>query len=312
VPLAAYSRRLVSAVHDRAEDLPEGFAAAGLPVRRSPSKVLMVSPEAFDVVEVLNAHMEGQVGRVDREVATAEWQSLHDLLAREMPDGVAVIPPRPGLADMVFAQNQVVLGRDPEGNRVCVASHFRHESRQPEVEPACEFFASQGYRVVDPVPQGLCLEGGGDATWHPGRQLLWGGYGPRTDAAAYPHVAEALGVPVLRLELVDPRFYHLDTCFRPLDESTVLIYPEAFTPEGQALIAAVFPSVVPVQEADAAECFALNGLPLPGRKYVLHKGAAHTCIFLRALGYSVSELNLGEFLRSGGSAYCLVKFFEPA
>lgn len=302
----------MSAVYDRAEDLPEGFAAGELPPRPRPTKVLMISPEEFTVAEVLNPHMEGQVGLVNREQAAAEWRTLHDLLARELPGGVAVLPPRAGLADMVFAQNQTLLGRDREGAKVCVVSHMRHASRQPEVEPVYQFFAGQGYRVADPIPAGVHLEGGGDATWHPGRRLLWGGHGPRSDAAAYPHVATALGVPVLCLELVDPRFYHLDTCFRPLDESTVLIYPGAFSEQGQALIAAVFPSVVPVQESDAADCFALNGIPLPGRKYVLHKGAAPTCIFLRALGYSVSELNLGEFLRSGGSAYCMVKFFEPA
>lgn len=302
----------MSAVYDRASDLPAGFAVSALPARPALPKVMMVSPEAFDVVEVLNPHMDGQVGRVDRAKAAAEWKTLHDLLAREMPGGVAVVPPVPGLPDMVFAQNQTLLGRGPEGEKLCVLSRFRHASRQGEVAPVGEFFCDQGYRVIDPVPPELCLEGGGDATWHPGRRLLWGGHGPRSDAAAYEAVAEALGVPVLRLELVDPRFYHLDTCFRPLDESTVLVYPEAFTAEGQALIAAAFPSVVPVQQADAAEAFALNGVPLPGRKYVLHKGAAATCVFLRALGYSVSELNLGEFLRSGGSAYCMVKFFEPA
>lgn len=302
----------MSAVYDRVADLPEGFAASALPVRSSPSRVLMISPEEFKVAEVLNPHMEGQIGRVDEAQAAVEWRTLHDFLVRTMPGGVEVLPPKAGLADMVFAQNQTVLGRDAEGHRVCVISHFRHESRQPEVEPVYEFFAGRGYRIADPIPHGVHLEGGGDATWHPGRRLLWGGHGPRTDSEAYPHVARAFGVPVLRLELVDRRFYHLDTCFRPLDETTVLIYPGAFSEEGRALIAAGFSSVVPVEEGDAVNSFALNGIPLPGRKYVLHKGAAATCAFLRALGYSVSEINLGEFLRSGGSAYCMVKFFEPS
>ena len=34
--------------------------------------------------------------------------------------------------------------------------------------------------------------------------------------------------PVVPLTLIDPRFYHLDTCFAPLSDGFVMYYPAAF------------------------------------------------------------------------------------
>ncbi len=298
-------------VVDSAHALPADFSLSALPDRAEPGRFLMVSAEEFDVVDVRNPFMKSQLGKVNSSVAQSEWEELRQILDKESPGGVAVLPPIEGSVDMVFAQNQVLLGRDSSGTRICVRSRMRVEARRREVPPMEAYFLGAGYERRNVVPKDLCFEGGGDATWHPGRALLWGGYGPRSDKEVYPAIAEAFSVPVLRLALVDPRFYHLDTCFRPLDENTVLIYPGAFTPEGQELIARVFPSVVPVSESEAEENLALNGVVLQGRKMVLHKGSSDLCAMLRALGWSVREVRLGEFLRSGGSAYCMVQAFEP-
>jgi len=293
---------------DIASQLDPGFDATRLPPRSEETHLAMVSPEHFDVVDVRNPFMQGQVGRVDRAAAQEQWRELKASLERDVP--VEVVPGEADLVDMVFCQNQTLLGHDAQGRRLCVPAHMCLPGRQAEVPPLVEFFRGQGYRVEDVVPPGVGFEGGGDATWHPGRRLLWGAWGPRSDLAAYGPIAEAYGVPVLRLELVDPRFYHLDTCFLPLDERTVLIYPGAFSEAGQALIAAVFPSVVPVGEAEAAGALALNGVPLPGRRMVMGKGATMLAVLLRELSWSVREVRLGEYLKSGGGAYCMVKRYH--
>jgi N-dimethylarginine dimethylaminohydrolase len=41
---------------------------------------------------------------------------------------------------------------------------------------------------------------------------------------------------VLPLELVNPRFYHLDTCFCPLAPGEALYYPDAFDAYGQRVL----------------------------------------------------------------------------
>ena len=46
--------------------------------------------------------------------------------------------------------------------------------------------------------------------------LVLAGTGFRTDPGAHTEVQELFGVPVISLQLVDPRFYHLDTALAVL------------------------------------------------------------------------------------------------
>ena len=41
---------------------------------------------------------------------------------------------------------------------------------------------------------------------------------------------------MLPLELVDPRFYHLDTCFCPLAPGVAIYYPGAFDEYGRSVL----------------------------------------------------------------------------
>jgi len=44
----------------------------------------------------------------------------------------------------------------------------------------------------------------------------------------HPYLAKWLDIEVLSLRLMDERFYHLDTCFCPLNGGYLLYYPQAF------------------------------------------------------------------------------------
>ena len=52
------------------------FTLNDLPDLPRPERVLMTSPEHFDVQYVINAHMAGNVGSVDREQAQRQWDVL--------------------------------------------------------------------------------------------------------------------------------------------------------------------------------------------------------------------------------------------
>ncbi|PYI78978.1 MAG: amidinotransferase, partial [Verrucomicrobia bacterium] len=67
---------------------------------------------------------------------------------------------------------------------------------------------------------------------------LFCGYKFRSDIQSHRAVAEMLGCLVISVELVDPRFYHLDTCFCPLPDGGVFWFPEAFDEYGQRAIRA--------------------------------------------------------------------------
>ena len=77
------------------------------------------------------------------------------------------------------------------------------------------------------------------------------GYGFRTDRRAHDEVADHVGMPVISLELVDPRFYHLDTALAVLDDDTIAYYPPAFASAARAKLAELFPDAIEVASADA-------------------------------------------------------------
>lgn len=276
---------------------------AALPRRPEPRTVLMCPPDYFEVRDVKNAFMAAHVGRTEHARARDEWLALRDTF-RRLGHDVVTIDPVPGLEDMVFSANQALPGIDAEGRPYVVMSRMRHESRQREVPYYRAWFAARGYRVLE-LETDTLFEGQGDGLWHPGRQLLWGGYGHRTELAAWHELSARLDVPVVALELPTDAFYHLDTCLCLLDERTALAYLPAFTDAGQAMIRAVFPRVIEASAEAATQWFACNATCLDGRYVVLQRGADALAATLEEAGYEPVEVETGEFLKSGGSVFCL-------
>lgn len=268
----------MSQVVDVASLLDPGFAVARLPAREEGPDLLLAPP-----------------GARCPEPAREQWQGLREVLAKEVSVHLATAPSG---GDGAWAPEPLVVGRAPGGARRYLPGGAGG-GEGLETRPLAALLEGHGYQAAAGLPAGVAFAGAADALWHPGRQLLWGGYGTGTDLDAYPGVAAAFGAPVLRLELAEPRLPSLDRCLLPLDADTALYYPDAFTATGQSLLAAVFPSLVPVTEKDACEVLALGGLVLPGRKLVLPKGAGEVCAFLRQLGFVVREVRLGEFVKAG-------------
>ncbi len=268
-----------------------------------PDSVLLCSPEHFRVVDVKNPFMEGNVGAVRPGEARRQWAQLKRVL-EGLPVGVEVIEALPDCEDMVFAANPVFPGLDAKGRRVCVPSRMKFPSRRREVPAFTRWFEARGYRI-EPLASREYFEGGGDALWHPGRRLIWGGHGPRTRPSAYPELARIFETPVVLLELVQERFYHLDTCFCALDEQNVLIHPPAFSPASLEMIRQVFPRVLEAGEADATRRLACNAAAFGGRSVVIQLGARRVNRKLREAGFEAIEVETGEYLKSGGSVFCM-------
>ncbi|MDX1420062.1 MAG: arginine deiminase-related protein [Rubricoccaceae bacterium] len=289
--------------------LAERFDLASLPAIPRPGRVLLTTPAHFRVAYVINPHMAGNVGTVDPERARAQWEALRDAYER-LGVTVRVMEGVEGLPDMVFCANQTLPYHAPGGARGVVLSRMHAEQRKPEVLHYARFFEAEGYDVrgLDPDLPGD-FEGMGDALWHPGRYLLWGGYGYRTSRVVYERFAEKLGIPVLPLSLQDPDFYHLDTCLCPLDEATALYYPGAFDDEGRALLKAHFETLIEAPEDEARRLFACNAHSPDGRHVLIQRGCEATNRALQGAGYEVVELDTDEFLKSGGSVFCMKLMF---
>jgi len=128
----------------------------------------------------------------------------------------------------------------------------------------------------------------------------------RTSKSSHELLREAWEIEVVSLELVDPRFYHLDTCFAPLDGGYVMYYPAAFSETALMQIEAFYPEEkrLVVEEADAVR-FACNAVNL-GRTILLNRIGSGLAERLELAGFEVVQLDLSEFLRAGGAAKCLV------
>lgn len=289
-------------VYDDVNELPDGLLAACRPMPL-PTGLLMCAPDEFDVIDVKNPHMEGHVGRVDRSAARRQWRDLKGVF-ETCGARVCLVDSVPEREDMVFCANQTFVGLDGTGAPLCVTSRMLHPSRMLEVPAFEAWFRDTGYRTVA-LPGTETFEGGGDAVWHPGRGLIWGGYGIRTEASIYDALAEAFDVPVVRLELHSERFYHLDTCFCALDERTVLIDPRSLTDAGRALVAALFERVIEAPPVEAEEGMACNAAAVGDGHVVIQRGNPETVSRLAELGFTVHEVETGEFLKSGGSVYCM-------
>src|SRR6185295_9806848 len=142
--------------------------------------------------------------------------------------------PVPALPDMVFTANAGVV----VGGRA-VPSRFRHPERRRE-EPFFEaWFREHGYHVIVLEPD-IYFEGAGDLLRFP--DVWFGGYRQRSDVTAYSRLSEVFDREIIPLELVDRRFYHLDTCFCPLSGGELLYYPAAFDQYAQSAIAERIPA----------------------------------------------------------------------
>ena len=168
-----------------------------------------------------------------------------------------------------------------------------------------KWFEQEGYAVVEVSPADSYFEGGGDAIWHPGRSLIWGGYGQRSDSDVYPEISVLFGVPVILLELTSERFYHLDTCFCPIDDKTVLVHAPALTQESNIIIRRIFANVIEVDEREAKELMACNAAAMYGKHVIIQRGAVRTVRELRMRGFHVHEVDTTEFIKSGGSVFCM-------
>ncbi|MGH8161154.1 MAG: dimethylarginine dimethylaminohydrolase family protein [Gammaproteobacteria bacterium] len=268
-------------------------------------KILMCSPEYFSVKYAINPWMKGEVGEVSVERAQDQWNKLRATLA-EIAD-VALMEPMPGLPDMVFTANAgVVYGRR------AIASRFGFEERRGEEAHFRAWFETNDFEVVD-WPESLVFEGAGDALLDRGGPWVWSGYGQRSEEAAQAELAKFYpDRELISMRLVDPRYYHIDTCLQPLEGGHLLYYPEAFDEAGRAEIEKRIPEDkrIPVT-ADEAASFACNAVNL-GSRIVSNAPSARLHEALEAAGYDVTRVDLSEFLKSGGSSKCLVlRLDEP-
>jgi len=203
--------------------------------------------------------------------------------------------PVKGLPDLVFTANAGLIYRG-----TAIPARFRHPQRQAEEPHDRQWFAEHGFQVR-PLQSETYLEGAGDALFC--GETLFAGYRIRSDVRGHQELGQWMQCEVIPLELVDGRYYHLDTCFCPLAPGVAIYYPQAFDAYGQRALREVVQELIPVTESEAWN-FACNAVVV-GRTVITNAGCPELHRELESRGYKPIATPLSEFVKSGGSAKCL-------
>lgn len=256
-------------------------------------KILMCRPDFYSVEYEINDWMHVK-NKVDKELALDQWTRLHHLVIR-CGGYVEYIQQQHGKPDMVFTANAGIIK-----DRNFFSSSFKFSQRVLEEHHWTEWFLDNGYSVSKlPKKLNLTFEGAGDC-------LEWGdylicGYGPRSSEDAGRIAGKKMGYNEKKIKEVKlvSKFYHLDTCFCPLNSELALIYPEAFAIRPQL----EGKNLIHVDEEDAGK-FACNSVII-GEHVIMPSGCEETAHKVAEHGFKVHLTDMSEFIKSGGACKCL-------
>jgi N-dimethylarginine dimethylaminohydrolase len=254
-----------------------------------PRRYLMCRPTYFAVDYVINPWMDPSVP-VDTELAVRQWTNLRDTYVR-LGHQVDEIEPIPGLPDMVFAANGATVL-----DGIAYGAQFRYPERAAEAPAYLHWLTDAGF---DAHEAKAVNEGEGDLLTT--ERFLLAGTGFRTDLAAHVEAQELFGRPVITLQLVDPRFYHLDTALTVLGD-TIAFLPQAFTPSSAKVLRQLFPDAIESTVEDAA-VLGLNAVS-DGHHVVLPAQATGLAEQFAARGFEPVPVDLSELRKAGGGPKC--------
>ena len=242
------------------------------------------------MVYVINPWMHTQVP-VDHQAAFDQWTGLRESYEAH-GHTVELIDPEPGLPDMVYAANSALVL-----DGTAYLARFLHPERRGEEPAYARWFEANGFRVERAAH---VHEGEGD--FAVAGDVILGGTGFRTDLAAHAEVSGLFDREVVSLELVDPRFYHLDTALFVLDADRVVYFPGAFSDAGRRELERRYPAAIVADEVDA-QVFGLNAMS-DGVHVFLPAAAKGLAKRVADAGFVPVPIELTELLRGGGSVKC--------
>lgn len=279
-----------------------------LELSESARPLLYVSrPTHFGVDYVINPWMEGQVDKVNREIAIIQWKNFVKTL-RILTDVRVVSCADEKLPDVTFIANAGTFL--PVDNKYTfIPASFKHAERQPEQQFFADEMKWEELNVGKPLK--VSFEGDGDLLRIRDRILV--GYGHRTDLEAVKALRKLSGgnqEQIISMNLVDDRFYHLDTCFfyhNYENRDIVMYYPDAFDDDSRVALRKICLDLnIPVLEVSEREAMAMscNAVGI-GNRVVGHDFSERIRSWLYARGFFALPTPLSEFHKAGGSAKCL-------
>lgn len=264
-------------------------------------RVLMCMPTEYKVTWEINPWMSLE----DQPDAFLAWQQWHNLFLQyqRLPLRILLVPQAKGLYDMIFSAN---AGWGRKGK--FVLANFRHPERRREQPYWKNWLESFGIKTLT-LPKDIYFEGQGD--WITTKEVYLFGWGQRSSFEAHRWIANAMRLKkeVVPLRLIDPKFYHLDTCLMyiaPLD--TIMYYPQAFDEQSRDAIQRLSAEKIEVTREEA-ESFICNGVYF-GDTVILGGTTKRIANKLRRQGLEVITVDVSQFKKSGAGVRCLTLFLD--
>ncbi len=257
----------------------------------------MCPPDFFQVEYIINPWMENKIGTIDPGIARKQWTDFYQSLKNFT--SVKLIDQQSDAPDMVFTANAGLY----LDNKI-VLSRFKFAERRSEESYFFSWFKKQGYEVIQ-MPESVQFEGAGDALLQPGKNLLWVSYGFRSDLEAHSFLAREFNIEIVSLKLINPNFYHLDTCFCPLLNNQIIYFPGAFdAPSIEQIEANTLPENRIALSPEDAHQFACNSV-LAGSNLFMNQVSEPLRKKLEDWGYQIHIHPVTEFIKAGGANKCL-------
>jgi N-dimethylarginine dimethylaminohydrolase len=289
--------------------------------------ILMGDPSHFSVVGGANPHTRDRYGRkkhVDRGLAIRQWQAMRDLL-QDHGLQVEVVPPDPELPGLVYPANAGVrigsefvlsnltptrAGEQRYYRRAVERLGIRCHTIERRFEGEADLFPAADIYLFThgPIRRQRFVPRLG---WPPWKRI----YGFRSDPAALAEieVVQPLQRPVLRVRLVDERYYHGDTAlcsFGPERRALLAYLPVLATDSVETLRRHFGDALIELNEADAA-IYAANSFSFQknGEHFLVMPRGISSRLEDQVRGHSVHVLksDVSEFhKKGGGSVKCMI------
>src|SRR5260221_275504 len=256
-------------------------------------EVLLCKPSYFEVNYVINPWMKP--GTVNKHLAMVQWNKLLKTLIK-LKIKVNIIDQKKGFPDMVFAADQAIF-KDGIG----VLSNFRFNERKGETNYYKKWFKNKKIKL-NILPKNVYFEGGGESIWHTDNLLV--GTGFRNSKNIKKHLSGIFNKKVYEIELINPYFYHLDTCLFSLNDF-IFYYPPAISEKSKRVLKKLSSKLIPITKKEVFN-FAANSLSI-GNFVITQKGNPKLIQKIKNLGFKPIELDLGEFMKAGGGIHCLIQ-----
>lgn len=258
----------------------------------------MCKPLYFDSLDyVINPWMKP--GKIDKKKALKQWNYLVSVY-QKLGITVEVIDQEKGSPDMVFSADQGIV----QGKTVLL-SRFWTAERKKESTYYENWFDKNGYKI-NYLPENIFFEGNGDSFLWNGQLLIGVGY--RADKRTCKAVGQLLDVAAIPIEIVDPLFYHLDVGFLPINNETAFYYPPAFSQKSRGVLKKLIPNLLEFTKKEAFG-FCANS-EVTGNTVIHQTGNPSFQKKLATLGYDSVQVDVSEFMKSGGGIHCLTNILS--